>query len=149
MKFRATLEPAGKTATGFEVPTEVVEGLGSGKRPAVRVTINGYTYRNTVAPMDGRYMIGVSAQHRSAAGVRAGDELDVNIELDTAPREVSVPADFAAALDREPEARRTFDGLSYSNKRIHVLSIEDARTDATRHRRIAKAIDTLRAGRAR
>jgi hypothetical protein len=143
------LELAGRTATGFEVPAAVVEGLGAGKRPAVRVTINGYTYRNTVASMGGRYMIGVSAQHRGAAGVHAGDELDIDLELDTAPREVQVPADFAAALDAEPDARRTFDGLSYSNRRAHVLSIEDAKTDATRQRRIAKAIDTLRAGRAR
>ncbi|HEY2674796.1 MAG TPA: YdeI/OmpD-associated family protein [Rugosimonospora sp.] len=149
MRFRTTLELAGKTATGFEVPAAVVEGFGAGKRPAVRVTINGYSYRNTVASMGGRYMIGVSAEHRGAAGVSAGDEVDVDLELDTAPREVSVPADFAAALDRDPDARRTFDGLSYTNKRVHVLSIEDAKTDATRQRRIAKAIDTLHAGHAR
>jgi hypothetical protein len=146
MRFRAVLELAGKTATGFEVPPEVVEGLGSGKRPAVLVTINGYGYRNTVATMGGRYMVGVSAEHRAGAGVSAGDDLDIDIELDTAPREVIVPADLAAALRRHPDARRTFDGLSYSNKRAHVLSIEDARTDATRQRRVAKAIDTLLAG---
>ncbi|GIH14428.1 YdeI/OmpD-associated family protein [Rugosimonospora africana] len=149
MRFRTTLELNGKTATGFEVPAEIVDGFGAGKRPAVRVTINGYTYRNTVASMGGRYLVGVSAEHRAGAGVSAGDELDVDLELDTAPREVEVPADFAAALDAEPDARRTFDGLSYSNKRVHVLSIEDAKTDATRQRRIAKAVDTLRAGRAR
>src|SRR5215213_8957422 len=98
MKFRTTLELGGKTATGFQIPAEVVEALGSGKRPTVRVTINGYTYRNTVAVMGGVFMLGVSAEHRAAAGVQAGNEIDVDIELDTAPREVTVPPDFADAL---------------------------------------------------
>src|SRR5215212_12124357 len=115
MKLRATLELAGKTATGFRVPAEVVEALGRGKRPPVLVTINGHTYRNTVAVMGGVFMIGVSAEHRAAAGVQAGDELEVDIELDTAPREVAVPADLAAALDRDADARRRFNKLSYSH----------------------------------
>lgn len=149
MRFRTTLLQSDKTATGIRIPDEVVEALGSGKRPAVRVTINGYTYRNTVAVMGGVYMVGVSAEHRAGAGVAGGDDVEVEIELDTAPREVTVPADLAAALDAEPEARRTFDGLSYSNKSWHVLSIEGAKTDETRQRRIAKSIETLREGRAR
>jgi hypothetical protein len=149
MRFHARLELAGKTATGFEVPADVVDGLASGRRPAVRVTINGYTFRNTVATMGGRYMVGVSAENRKGAGVGAGDEVDIDLELDTEPREVTVPADLAAALDQDPAARRTFDGLSYSNKRAHVSSVEDARTDTTRQRRIGKAIETLRAGRTR
>ncbi|MEA2844373.1 MAG: hypothetical protein QOJ69_2044, partial [Actinomycetota bacterium] len=98
MRFRTTLELGGKTATGIRVPDEVVEGLGSGKRPPVRVTINGHTYRSTVAVMGGAFMVGVSAEERSKAGVAAGDEVDVDIELDTEPREVVVPPDFAAAL---------------------------------------------------
>lgn len=149
MKFRASLILSGKTATGFRVPDDVVEGLGGGKRPPVRVTINGYAYRNTVAPMGGEFWLGVSAEHREAAGVKAGDDLDVELELDTAPRVLDVPADFAAALDAEPEARRFFDGLSYSNRQWHVLSVEGAKTDETRQRRIAKSVEMLRAGRAR
>jgi hypothetical protein len=150
MKFRATLQLAGKTATGFEVPESVVDTLGAGKRPPVTVTINGsYTYRNTVAPMGGSFWIGVSAEHRGKAGVAAGDELDVELALDTAPREIEVPADFAAALDAEPAARTFFDGLSYSNKRWHVLSVEGAKKAETRQRRIEKSIEMLRAGRAR
>ena len=149
MRFRTTLLQSGKTATGFEVPEAVVDALGRGKRPSVKVTINGYTYRNTVAVMGGVFMIGVSAENRAGAGVAGGDEMDVDLELDTAPREVTVPADFAAALDRDAAARRTFDGLSYSNRQWHVLSIEGAKTDETRMRRIAKSIDTLRAGRVR
>ncbi len=149
MRFRTTIQQGGKTATGIQVPDEVVEALGSGRRPAVKVTINGYTYRNTVAVMGGVYMVGVSAEHRAGAGVAGGDEVDVDVELDTAPREVTVPADFAAALDAEPNARRTFDGLSYSNKSWHVLQVTGAKTDETRQRRIAKSVDLLKQGRAR
>lgn len=148
MKFRATLELAGKTATGFRVPAEIVAALGSGKRPPVRVTINGHTYRNTVAVYGGVFMLGVSAEHRAAAGVQAGDEIDIELELDTAPREVTVPPDFAAALDHDPNIRQRFDGLSYSNKLRHVNAIEQAKTAETRQRRIEKAISMLRAGRA-
>ena len=146
MRFRATVELGGKTATGIRVPAEVVARLGPSKRPAVRVTINGHTYRSTVAPLGGAHMLPVSAEIRERAGVAAGDEVEVDIELDTEPREVTVPPDFAAALDRDADARRSFDGLSYSNKRRYVLSIEEAKTDETRQRRIAKAIATLRAG---
>jgi hypothetical protein len=148
MKFRATLELGGKTATGFRIPAEVVAALGSGKRPPVRVMINGYTYRNTVAVMGGVFMLGVSAEHRAAAGVQAGDEIDVELELDTAPREVAVPADFAAALDQDADVRRRFDALSYSHKLQHVLAIEQAKTAETRQRRIDKAISMLRASQA-
>ena len=149
MRFRTTIQQSGKTATGIQVPDEIVEALGSGRRPAVKVTINGYTYRNTVAVLGGVYMVGVSAEHRAGAGVAGGDEVDVDVELDTAPREVAVPADFAAALDDEPNARRTFDGLSYSNKSWHVLQVTGAKTDETRQRRIAKSVDLLKQGRAR
>ena len=149
MRFRTTLLQSGKTATGIQVPDEIVEALGRGKRPAVTITINGYTYRNTVAVMDGVYMVGVSAEHRAGAGVEGGDEVDVDIELDTAPRVIDVPDDFAAALDAEPDARRTFDALSHSNKSWHTLQITGAKSDETRRRRIAKSIGTLREGRPR
>ena len=149
MRFRTRILQSGKTATGMRVPDEIVEALGAGKRPPVRITINGYTYRNTIAVMGGEYMVGVSAEHRAGAGVAGGDEVDVEMERDTAPREVSMPADLAAALDAEPEARRTFDGLSYSNKSWHVLQVEGAKTDETRQRRIEKSVAALREGRAR
>jgi hypothetical protein len=149
MRFRTTLLQDGKTATGIQIPDAIVEALGRGKRPPVTVTINGYTYRNTVAVMGGAYMVGVSAEHRAGAGVKGGDEVDVDIELDTAPREITVPDDFARALDAEPDARRTFDSLSYSNKSWHTLQIEGAKTTETRQRRISKSVETLRAGRPR
>ena len=130
MRFRTMILQGDKTATGIRVPDEVVEALGKGKRPPVRVTINGFTYRSTVA-------------------VKGGDEVDVDLELDTAPREVTLPPDFAAALDADANARRTFDGLSPSNKGWHVSSIEGAKTDETRQRRIAKQVEALREGRVR
>jgi hypothetical protein len=147
MRFKTTLELGGKTATGFRVPPEVVEALGKGKRPPVTVTINGYTYRNTVAVYGDVYMLGVAAEHREAAGVKAGDELEVDLELDSAPREVEVPADFAAALEATPEAKRFFETLSYSNKRRFTLSIEDAKTPETRQRRIERSVSQLADGR--
>ena len=149
MRFRATLETEGKTATGINVPAEVVDALGGGKRPRVTVTINGHTYRSSVAVLGGRYMLGVSAENRAAAGVEGGQVVDVELELDTAPREVTVPPDFASALAAEPAAQTTFDGLSYSNKSWHVLQIEGAKSDETRQRRIAKSVEALRDGKVR
>ena len=147
MRFRTTIQLEGKTATGLRVPPEVVDGLGKGKRPPVRVTIGGYTYRSTVAAYGDVFMLPLAAEHRAAAGVAAGDEVDVDLELDLEPREVAVPADFAEALEVDASARQLFDGLSYSNKRRFVLSIEDAKTPETRARRIAGAVDRLREGR--
>ena len=149
MRFRTTLHQSGKTATGIRVPDEVVAGLGAGKRPAVTVTINGFTYRNTLAVFGTETWVGVSAENRAGAGVAAGDTVDVDIELDTAPREVVVPPELAAALHAEPDAQRTFDGLSYSNRSWHVLQVTGAKSDETRRRRIEKSIITLRAGRPR
>ena len=149
MKFRTTIQQNGKTAMGFEVPAEVVEALGAGKRPPVTVTINGYTYRNTVAVMSGAYMIGVAGEHRAPAGIVGGEEVEVDLQLDTAPREVSVPPDFAAALDAEPAARATFDKLSYSNKSWHVLQMDGTKNPDTRARRIEKSVAALKEGRIR
>ena len=148
MKFRTTLLQSDKTATGFEVPEEVVLALGKGKRPPVLVTINGFTYRNTVAVMSGVYMIGVSAENRAGTGAVGGDEIEVDLELDTEKREVAVPDDFAKALVTDAKAKAFFDGLSYSARRWFVLGIEDAKTPETRQRRIDKAIERLREGRA-
>ena len=138
------VELGGRTATGIRVPESVVAGLGQGRRPAVRVTVGGHTYRSTVAVMGGAFMIPLSAENRALAGVSAGDEVDVEVELDTAPREVEVPPDLAAALDADAAARSAFDALSYSNRRRWVLSVEDARTAQTRQRRIDKVVSTLR-----
>ena len=144
MRFRTTVVLGGKTATGLRVPEEVVASLAAGKRPAVRVTVGSHTYRSTVAVMGGAFMIPLSAENREAAEVSAGDEVDVELELDTAPREVAVPTDLAEALDADGTARRSFDALSYSNQRRWVLSIEAAKAADTRRRRIDKAVSELR-----
>ena len=149
MKFRTTILQGGKTATGIEVPESVMEALSAGRKPAVRVTIGSYTYRSSVATVDGKSMVGVSAEHRAGAGVAGGDEVDVDIELDTEPRTVTVPDELTEALDADPEARATFDRLSYSNQSWHVLQVTGAKTDETRQRRIARSIEVLHAGRPR
>jgi hypothetical protein len=149
MRFRTTIRQSGKTATGIQVPDEIIEGLGAGKKPAVKLSVNGYVYRSTVATVDGNYMVGFNADHRAASGLVGGDEVVVDIELDTEPRTVELPADFAAALDAEPTARATFEKLSNSMKSYHVLQVTGAKTDETRQRRIDKSISVLRAGKSR
>ena len=141
MRFRATIQGTGKTAAGIQVPNEVVEALGPSRKPAVRATINGFTYRSSVASMGGVFMLGVSNEVRRSAGVAAGQEVDVDLELDTEPREVIVPPDLAAALAADDAARRAFEALSYSNKRRIVIPIEDAKTPETRQRRIDKSVE--------
>lgn len=143
MRFHSVIRLDGKTATGIEVPADVLAALGPGKRPRVQVTINGYTYPSTVGSMGGRSLIPVSADVRGKAGVAAGDEVDVDVVLDTQPRHVELPVDLAAALDREPAARQAFDRLSYSGQHRYVVAIEQAKTDETRQRRITKAVTEL------
>lgn len=146
MKFRSTVELGGKSATGIVVPDDVVASLGSGKRPPVVVTVGGHSYRTTVASMGGRFLVPLSAEHRTAAGVSAGDEVDVTIEPDTAPREVAVPDDLAAALAGNDAARTYFDTLAHSHRKEWVRWIEDAKKPETRATRLAKTVDALTAG---
>ncbi|WP_236791080.1 YdeI/OmpD-associated family protein [Amycolatopsis sp. GM8] len=148
MRFTAELQQNGKTATGIPVPDDVVAALG-GKRPAVRVTINGYGYRSSVGSMGGQFMLPVSAEHRKGAGIAAGDQVDVELELDTEPREVTVPPDLAEALAADETAGKFFESLSYSHKRAYTLWIEDAKKPETRQRRITQAAGMLREGRRR
>lgn len=145
LQFKTILILGGKTATGLVVPPEIVAALGAGKKPAVSVTLNGYAYRSTIATMDGQFMLPVSAEHREKAGVKAGDEVEVCLALDTEPRVVTVPPDFADALAQNATAQQKFEAMSYSHKRQHVLAIEDAKTPETRQKRIAKAIAMLSA----
>jgi hypothetical protein len=146
MKFKTKVLQAGKTATGIEIPPKVVESFGAGKKPPITVTINGYTYRNTVAVYGGVYMVGISAEHRKGAGVEGNDIIDVTIELDTKPREVEVPADFQKALNKNAAVKKMFEALSYSKKKGLVIPIKDAKAEETRQRRIEKAIDALKLG---
>lgn len=148
MQFRATIELGGKTATGIRVPEDIVTALGAGKRPAVTVSIGDYSYRSTIAPMSGAYFIPFASEHREATGLAAGVVIDVIVELDTAPREVTVPGDFAAALAANDAARDFFESLSYSNRRRLVLAIEAAKAEATRQRRIESTVANLAIGKA-
>lgn len=145
-KFQTTILTAGKTATGICIPDDIIEKLNAGKKPPVKVTLNGYTYVSTVAVMGGKYMVGVSADVRAAAGVKGGDKLTVEIELDTEVREVTLPPDFKKALDKDPKAKKFFESLSYSRQKNHVTIIEQAKTEETRLRRIEKSVNDLVAG---
>jgi hypothetical protein len=145
VEFRTVLRLHGKTATGIEVPPDLVEALGHGRKPPVAVTLKGHTYRSTVAFMGGKYLVGVSAENRAAASVAAGDEIDVRLELDDAPREVDVPEDLAAALAADPAAAAAFARLSFTRRKEHALSVSSAKGDDTRRRRLAKVLETLRA----
>lgn len=143
MKFRTYVEPP-EPMHGLEVPAEIVEGLGGGKRPPVVITVNGHTWRSRVAIMRGRCLLGLSKANREAAGVETGEEVEVHLRLDTEPRTVTEPEDFARALDADPAARAAYDRLSHSRKRRHVLAIEAAKKPETRARRIETALESLR-----
>ena len=149
MKFHTTIKQSGKAATGIVIPDDVIEQLGAGKKPPVKMIVNGYAYRSTVATVDGKYMVGFNSDHRAASGLNGGDVVDVEIEVDTAPRTVEVPADLQAALDAEPKAKATFDRLSNSLKGYHVSQVTTAKTEETRQRRIEKSISVLREGKPR
>ena len=144
MEFRTTIELGGKTATGMQVPADVVEALNAGKRAPVVVTVGGYSYRTTVAPYGGAYYVPLAAEHREAAGVAAEQEVDVSIELDTAPREVTLPDDLAAAMD--DEARAAYDRLSFTHRKEWVRWVEEAKKPETRTTRIEKTVAGLKAG---
>ncbi|MDX3458567.1 YdeI/OmpD-associated family protein [Streptomyces sp. ME02-8801-2C] len=142
MKFTTKMFQTGNN-TGVPVPAEVVEALGGGRRPAVSVLVNGYAYRSTIASMGGQFLIPFSADKRRESGISGGDSIEVELALDTAPRTVEPPADLAAALAAVPGAGAAFRALSPSRQKAHVTSIDDAKTDATRQRRITKVVEEL------
>jgi len=145
MRFESKVELGGKTATGIPVPDDVIAELGGSNRPSVAVTVNGYTYRTTAARMGGRFLVPLSAEHREAAGLTAGDDVTVDLALDTAPREVDLPADLEEAMD--DAARTTYDGLSYTHRKEWVRWVEEAKKPETRATRIEKTVAGLREGR--
>jgi hypothetical protein len=145
MKFKTSILQTGNN-TGIEVPPEVVEGLGGGKKPAVVIRIGSYSYRSSIAVMGGKFLIPLSSERRTESGLKGGDPVEVQLALDDAPRMVTVPEDLSAALAGDAIAKAFFEKLSYSNQLRHVLSITDAKTAETRQRRIDKAVETLRAG---
>jgi hypothetical protein len=146
MKFRTNVELGGKTATGLPVPEDVVASFGSGRRYPVVVTLNGYSYRTTVSWYGGQFVVPLSAEHREASGVVANQEVEVEMTLDTAPREVEIPEDLATAFEAEPAAKAFFGTLSNTNKKTYTTWIESAKKEETRRDRVAKAISLLNEG---
>jgi hypothetical protein len=136
------LQAEGLNATGLSVPDEVVAAFGKGKRPKVKVSLNNYTYRSTVAAYGDVFMLPLSQEHREAAGVRAGDEVEVTLEIDAEPRTVEVPEVLAAAL-AENNVHLAFDALSYTMRKEYVRQVTTAKAEETRQRRIAKIVAKL------
>ena len=146
--FKTTLTAMGNN-TGIEVPEEVIEALGSGKRPPVMVKVNGYEYQNTVGVMGGKYLVSVSAAVRAATGLKGGDPIDVTLTVADKPGSVELPPDFEAALNADKTALTFFGNLSNSLQRFHVDNINGAKTAETRQRRIQKSISLFLSGKAR
>lgn len=144
-RFEGVLGPESKPV--IEVPSGVVEALGAGKRPPVWATVNGYTFRTTVAVYGGKFYVGLRKDVREASGVEPGQRVAVGLEVDEDPREVEVPSDFARALDADPRAKSMFERLPFTHRREHVESIVGAKKEETRRRRIDKALQMLRASR--
>lgn len=143
LTFKTTLLTAGKTATGIKIPPGIIEKLGAGKKPPIKVTINGFTYQSTVAVMGSDFMVGVNAQNREAAKVKGGDKINVTIQLDTGERTLEVPVEFQKMLNKNPAAKKKYETLSYSKKKVLVIPIANAKTDETRNRNIEKAMNAL------
>lgn len=144
VSFRTALWSAGGNNVGIVVPEEVVLGFGQGKRVPVVVTIDGgYSYRNTVASMGGRFLISFNAETRAATGKGAGDEIEVTLDVDDAPRTVETPPALAEALAADPVAAAKWATLSTSQQRAHAESVASAKTDDTRMRRVQKVTETL------
>lgn len=141
--FTTQIELGGKTATGFRVPASAVEAMGEGKKPRVLVTIGGHTYRSTVAVYSGEFMLPLNAENRQAAGVEAGDIVEVTIEHDTAERRVEIPDDLAAAFNANPGAQAAFNALSFSKQRERAYAVASAKRPETRENRISKIITEL------
>jgi Domain of unknown function (DUF1905)/Bacteriocin-protection, YdeI or OmpD-Associated len=144
MRLRLELVGHGGNTAGFEIPDEVVEELGGGRRPKVVVTVGTHTWRSSIANMGGTFMLGVSMANRAAAGVSAGETLDVDIELDTAPRTVDVPDDLAAALERDASARAAWDSWPFTRQNEAARSLTEAKKPDTRARRLEKVLAELR-----
>ena len=136
MELRLVLESTGGHTAGFRIPDEVVDGLGAGRRPKVVATVGTHTWRSSIARMGDAFWLGMSAANREAAGVAAGDTLDLEVVLDDAPRSVEVPAELAPVAD-------AWSRLSYTNQRRIAEGIASAKKPETRAARVAKALAEL------
>ena len=149
IRFRAQLQPRGPAAAVVLDDAQVaVVGEGA-KRFPVAATINGYTWRTSVARMGGEFLLGLNREVRQGAGVDVDDEVDVSIELDVAPREVEVPEALAAALATDPQAEASFEGMAFTHRKEYARWIDEAKRDETRQRRVSEALELLRQGKTR
>lgn len=142
MKFKTNIAQTGNN-TGIELSESLLKKLGGGKKPLVVVTLNGYSYRSAVGKMGGKFMISLSAENRKKAGVNGGDAVEIALELDTAPRTAEIPADLQKALNKNKTATVKFDNLSPSKQKAIVISINEAKTEETKSKRIDKALEQL------
>jgi hypothetical protein len=145
MRWTGELGKGGGNTAGFVIPEEVVDALGGGRRPKVRVTVEGYSWRSSIASMGGQFMLGVSQAHRAASGLTPGRTYDVDLELDTALRTVDLPDDLGRAIDAQPGAREHWERLSFTHQREHVEAVEGAKRAETRERRIERCLAMLAA----
>jgi hypothetical protein len=146
--FNTTLSAFGKN-TGIVVPPELIAELGAGNRPQVSVDLNGHVFTTTVGVMSGQHLLSVSAALRATTGLSGGDLVQVTLTLNSAPRAVNVPEDFAASLGAAPGAREFFDSLANSLQRFHIDNVNAAKSDETRVRRIEKAVGLFLQGKSR
>jgi hypothetical protein len=143
MKIKTKIVQTGNN-TGIEVTEQQLEILGGGKKPLVTVTLNNYTYRSAVGKMGNKFMISLSAENRKNANVKGGDTLEITVELDNVPRTVEIPIDLQTAFAKNKTAKANFENLAPSKKKEMVRSINDAKTEETKIRRIEKALETLK-----
>jgi Bacteriocin-protection, YdeI or OmpD-Associated/Domain of unknown function (DUF1905) len=149
IRFRAELQSRGPAAAVVLDDTQVAAVGEGAKRFPVVATVNGYTWRTSVARMGGEFLLGLSREVRDGAGVQAGDEAEVTIELDEAPREVDVPADLAAALADDPQAAASFERMAFTHRKEYARWVAEAKRDETRQRRVAQAVEMIKAGKSR
>ena len=149
IQFRAVLQPRGPAAAVVLDDAQVAAvGEGARRFPVV-ATVNGYTWRTSVTRMGGEFLLGLNKEVRQGAGVEAGDEVDVTVELDTAPREVEVPEALAAALAADPQAKTSFEQMAFSHRKEYARWVAEAKQEETRQRRVQRALDMIRAGQTR
>lgn len=149
IRFRTQLQARGPAAAVVLDDTQVAAVGEGAKRFPVVATVNGYTWRTSVARMGGESLLGLNRQVREAAGVAAGDTVDVAVELDDAPREVDVPDDLAAALSADRKAKAAFDAMAFTHRKEFARWVADAKRDDTRRRRVTQAVEMIRAGKTR
>ena len=147
--FKTQLQPRGPAAAVILDDAQVAAVGEGAKRFPVVATVNGYTWRTSVVRMGGEFLLGLSKEVRQGAGVEAGDEVDVIVELDTALREVEVPEALAAALAADPEAKTSFDRMAFTHRKEYARWIADAKQEQTRQRRLGQALEMIRAGKTR